>query len=161
MELFWVLGFFHQAWCSKKKSQGKRAELFQFTYFCNQIPPNQKFNLLASSHHHSLIWLELIQFFLKYAEGTMAAHNYLGSQLSRDWAGRHRNKHLQVFSCTLSPWCQHTQLLKRFAEHIYLCEVSHQFGVMHGAAWKTPVNITVITRSFPNHSVNTGTLISG
>lgn len=44
--------------------------------------------------------------------------------------------------------------------HISVWSV-HQFGVMHGAAWKTPVTTTVITRTFPNHSINAGTVISG
>lgn len=112
-----VLGFrvFDQVWHSKEKRvREKRAEQGQF------IPPKQKFNLLASSHHHSSIWLELIQFFLKHAEATTAACNYLRSQLSCDWGGRHRNKHYRC-SAALCPHDASTPSCSRDLQNTSIC----------------------------------------
>lgn len=106
MELFWGLGFLIRFDAQRKKRvREKRAEQRQFIYFWIQIPPKQKFNLLASSHHHSSIWLELIQFFLKDAEATTAGCNHLRSQLSCDWGGRHRNKHYRCPHDASTPSC--------------------------------------------------------
>lgn len=68
----------------------KKGRTVPIHLFLDPDPPKQKFNMLAFSHHRS-IRFDLIQLFLKYAQATMAAHNYLGSQLGCDWGGRHRN----------------------------------------------------------------------
>lgn len=121
MELFWGLGFFIRFDAQRKKEPRKKStELCQFTYFWIQISPKQKFNPLASSHHHSSIWLELIQLFLKYAEATVAAHNYLGSQSSCDWGGGHRNKHCRC-SAALCSHDASTPSCSRDLQNTYIC----------------------------------------
>lgn len=102
MELFWVLRFFFRFDAQRKKSRGKKGVTVPIHLFLDPDPPKQKFNLLASSPHHRSIWLELIQFFLKYKEATMAAHNCLGSQLSCDWGCRHRIKHYRCSAALCS-----------------------------------------------------------
>ena len=62
----------------KKEKAGKRGRTVLIHLFWGADPQNLKFNLLASSHHHISIRLELTHFFLKYAEATVAALSLFG-----------------------------------------------------------------------------------
>lgn len=115
---FFLIGFDAQ---SKKKSWKKRAELCQFIYFWIQIPQNRSlicWHFLITDQYgftwfnyfwnmQKLLWQHIIIW-----DHSSAVTGEVGTET------------LQVLSCTLFPWCQHTQLLKRFTDHIYLCEVS-------------------------------------
>ena len=63
---------------SKKEKAGKRGRIVLIHLFQRPDPRNQKFYLLASSHHHISTGLELTQFFLKYAEATVVALSLSG-----------------------------------------------------------------------------------
>lgn len=161
MELVCVLGFLIRFDTQRKKESGKKGQNSTNSFiFGSRSPQNRSlicWHLPIITVQYGLSWFNSFWNMQKLLQQHVIIWDHNSAVTGEVGTGTNTTG-VQLHFVPMMP--AHPAVQEICRTHLYVWSI-HQFGIMHWAAWKTPVSTTAITRSFAYHSVNAGTVISG